>query len=171
MSPDDLDATLYDLVNTEGVLSAYSTQQARDTIDSMLDSLGTVIWIIVIMAALLAIVVLYSLANINVIERTRELATIDVLGFYKKEIYSYILQENILLTVIGILLGIPVGIFFHAYVISAVEGNDVMLAQAMNPLSILISGVFTLVAMLIVNLLMRPTINRIDPALSLKSIQ
>jgi putative ABC transport system permease protein len=123
------------------------------------------------MAALLAIIVLYSLANINVIERTRELATIDVLGFYRREIYAYILHENILLTVIGILFGIPVGLLFHAYIISAVEGNDVMFAQMMNPLSIVIAGAFTLVAMLVVNILMRPTINRIDPALALKSIQ
>jgi putative ABC transport system permease protein len=162
---------LTDLVETDGVLSAYSTDQARDTINNMLDNFGAVIWIIVISASLLAIIVLYSLANINVIERTKELATLKVLGFFKKEIYSYIVQENLLLTVIGIVFGIPVGIYLHKYVVTAVEGVDIMLVHSMSWFSLVLAGVFTLISMIIVNLLMRPGINRIDPALSLKSIQ
>jgi putative ABC transport system permease protein len=162
---------LKDLIATDGVLSAYSTQQARDTINEILNSFGAVIWIIVIMAALLAVIVLYSLANINVIERTKELATLKVLGFYRKEIYAYILQENILLTVIGILLGIPAGFLMHGYMVGAVEGNDIMLGRAMAPQGLAIAAAFTLVAMIIVNLLMRPEIKKIDPAISLKSIQ
>lgn len=171
LSDDELEELLNDLINTDGVLSAYSSQQARDTIDGMLNSFSSVIWIIVIVAAFLAIIVLYSLANINVRERTRELATLKVLGFLKKEIYSYILQENMLLTVLGIIIGIPVGIFLHRYVLSSVEGADVMLGRDISLQSIVLSGVFTLISMLVVNLLMRPTINKIDPAVSLKSIQ
>jgi putative ABC transport system permease protein len=171
MSHDKQKALLDDLINTDGVLSAYSTQQARDTIDNMLNSFGSVIWIIVLVAAFLAIIVLYSLANINVRERTRELATLDVLGFYRKEVYSYILQENMLLTALGILIGVPAGILLHRYVIATIEGADVMLGQDVAPFSILLSGGFTFITMIVVNLLMIPTINRINPAISLKSIQ
>ena len=82
----------------------------------MLSSINYVVYVIIIAAGALAFVVLYNLANINITERTRELATIKVLGFYDGEVTAYVCRENALLTVLGILLGLVGGYFLHQYV-------------------------------------------------------
>ena len=81
----------------------------------MLESLDIVIIVLIISAGMLAFVVLYNLNNINITERKRELATLKVLGFYDKEVSSYVYRENILLTLIGALAGLLIGKILHLY--------------------------------------------------------
>ena len=85
--------------------------QTKSIFDEVMDNMTFVVWILIISAGLLAFVVLYNLANVNISERIRELATIKVLGFYDKEVYDYVGRETTILTIIGILLGLIAGYF------------------------------------------------------------
>jgi putative ABC transport system permease protein len=167
----DYKAILEDLVETDGVASAFSIEQVREMMDNMISSLNSVIWIIILVAGLLALVVLYNLININIMERGRELATLKVLGFYPKEVYSYISRESILLTLIGIAFGLPSGIVLHSYVMESVEVSEVMFARTIMLPSYIYAAAFTMFCVIAVNLLMRPKIGKIDPASSLKSAE
>jgi putative ABC transport system permease protein len=160
---------LRDIVNTEGVLSAVDTNQSRELISMMVNDMKSLIWIIVIVAALMAALVLYSLADINVRERTKEIAILKVLGFTKKETYAYITHENMLLTALGIVLGVPLGIMICKHIVGIVEWTDVLLLQKVSATSIVLAIAFTAVVMIITNLIMRFTINKIDPLISLNA--
>ena len=78
---------------------------------TVMDNMNVVVWILIISAGLLALVVLYNLLNSNISERIRELATIKVLGFYDNEVYNYIGRETIILTILGMLVGLVGGYF------------------------------------------------------------
>ena len=82
--------------------------------------------------------VLYNLNNINITERQRELATLKVLGFYDGEVSQYVLRENVILTVLGIMFGAVFGILIHRYVITTVEVDAVMFGRNIKPLSFFI---------------------------------
>jgi putative ABC transport system permease protein len=159
------------LIDCEGVASALSMTQLKEHLENMISSFDQVVWVIILVSALLALVVLYNLTNINVMERFRELATLKVLGFYRREVLSYISRETAYLTLVGIALGLAFGIWLHAYVVRAVEINDVMFVREIGAASYLFAGVFTLLCALAINLAMRPKIRRIDPVLSLKSTE
>ena len=89
----------------------------RQTVDDTISSLNYVVVILIVSAGLLAFVVLYNLSNINISERQKELATIKVLGFYDKEVYSYVTRETVILTAIGIVLGLISGYFLNYFII------------------------------------------------------
>jgi putative ABC transport system permease protein len=167
----DYSDILADIVDTDNVVSAISIDQVKDMMNNMTKSLNSVVWMIIIVGALLALVVLYNLININITERERELATLKVLGFYRNEVSAYISRESVLLTMIGMAVGLFVGVFLHSYVMAAVEVNEVMFGRTIMPLSYVYSGLFTLLCVIIINLIMRPKIMRIDPVSSLKSAE
>ncbi len=118
------------------------------TVDDMMSSLNYVVVILIVSAGLLAFVVLYNLSNINISERQKELATIKVLGFYDKEVYKYVSRETVLLTTIGIILGLIGGYFLNYFILGTCEINMLRFAKIINPLSfvyaILITVIFTI---------------------------
>ena len=122
-------------------------------------------------AAALAFIVLYNLTNINITEREREIATIKVLGFYDGETNRYVFRENIILTVLGALLGLPMGTLLHAYVMGQIKIDLMCFDVRVAPLSYLISAALTLVFGLLVNLALRRKIRTIDMSQALKSIE
>ena len=101
----------------------------------MLSTLDAVILVLIVSAGMLAFVVLYNLNNINITERQRELATLKVLGFYDGEVSQYVLRENVILTVLGIMFGAVFGILIHRYVITTVEVDAVMFGRNIKPVS------------------------------------
>ena len=101
------------LIEQDAVLNVTYTNNMEERIADMLGSLNLVIVVLIISAGMLAFVVLYNLNNINITERKRELATLKVLGFYDKEVASYVFRENILLTIIGSLVGMGIGKILH----------------------------------------------------------
>ena len=111
------DELITNLMSKEGVSSATRISSMMGMIDDTLKSLNYVVIILIVSAGLLAFVVLYNLANVNISERIRELATIKVLGFYDKEVYDYVTRETIILTIIGIVLGLFGGYFLNYYLI------------------------------------------------------
>ena len=141
------------------------------TLDETLSSLNYVVVILIVSAGLLAFVVLYNLANVNISERIRELATIKVLGFYDKEVYNYISRETVILTVIGIALGLVAGYFLNYYIIRTCEINMLRFAKVINPLSYLYAILITVAFTLIVNVITYFALKKIDMISSLKSVE
>ncbi|MBR0152255.1 MAG: ABC transporter permease [Lachnospiraceae bacterium] len=155
----------------DSIVQIRFADEIRDTIDDMLDSLGLVITVIITAAALLAFVVIYNLNNINIGERKRELATLKVLGFYDPEVAAYVYRENMILTVLGILLGLVFGKLLHAYVITTVEVELIMFGREIAVSSYLWSALLTFVFSMVVNGMMYFQLKKIDMVESLKSVE
>ncbi|MCL2860611.1 MAG: ABC transporter permease [Oscillospiraceae bacterium] len=143
----------------------------KTTFENMMNSLNYVVVVLIVSAGLLAFVVLFNLNSINIEERKRELATIKVLGFYDKEVASYIYRENIVLTIISAILGLGLGIIMSAYVITTAEIDKVMFYRALNIWSFVYAFVITMVFALVTNLIMNRSIKKIDMIESLKSVE
>lgn len=157
------------LLKAKPVAGVLNIAQLKAQFNDMFKSLNAVVWLIIVAAGLLAFVVLYNLTNINITERTREIATLKVLGFYNGEVASYIYRENLILTVIGIVLGLGLGIFLHRFVISTAEIDEVMFRRVIEWPSYLYSAFFTLLSAGLVNLAMLGRLQKINMVESLKS--
>lgn len=152
----------------------YTVVFLSDMFDSVWDSLSVlnyVVGILILSAAVLAFVVMLNLTNINITERRRELATLQVLGFTDREMYDYVFRENNSLAVIGTLLGLVLGRVLHRFVIVTCEVDMVMFARDIKPLSFVYSFALTIAFSLAVNLLMRRKVRSIDMVESLKSAE
>ncbi|SHI19785.1 putative ABC transport system permease protein [Sporobacter termitidis DSM 10068] len=147
---------------------SHFTSVAKTFRDSM-NSVNAVVVIILVSAALLAFVVLYNLTNINITERTRELATIKVLGFYDREVSWYIVRENMILTVIGAALGLVGGKFLHAWLVRTVELSFVMFGRTPKPSSYILAALLTFLFAVAVNFIGQRHIKRINMVESLKT--
>ena len=137
----------------------------------MIEGMEIVIIVLIVSAGALAFVVLYNLNNINISERKRELATIKVLGFYNLETAEYVYRENIILTVIGILLGGVLGFFLHRYVIVTAELDMMMMGREVRAVSYLYAGLLTIVFAMFVNFVLYFKLKKIDMVESLKSVE
>lgn len=158
------------LMQLEKVSSVTVNADTRERIDNMMRSLDVIVLVILLCAAGLAFVVLYNLTNINITERIREIATIKVLGFYKKETAGYVFRENILLTVLGMLLGFVLGHFLHLFVMSEIKIDLITFQSYVKPVSYLYSGLFTLLFTWLVNLAMGRKLEGVSMTESLKSV-
>lgn len=165
------DIYLEKLVNTQNVAAAMDINVIMDSVDNMLNSLNALVLLILGCAALLAFVVLYNLTNINITERTREIATLKVLGFYDREVSAYIYRENIMLTLIGICVGLLAGNWLTAFVLTVAEIDDVVFRKNITPMSFFLSAVITLSITLFVNLVMEKRLRRVNMVESLKSAE
>lgn len=134
-----------------------------------LKSVNYVVLVLIISAGVLAFVVIFNLTNININERKSELATIKLLGFYNNELASYIYRENIILTIIGSIVGIGFGILMNKYVINSAETNILMFYKKIYPIYFLYSIVLTILFSLIVNAAMYGKFAKIDMIESLKN--
>lgn len=160
-----------DLAKRDDISVVVYTEYAVNTFNKLLKGLDALVFIFVGAAGALAFVVLYNLSNININERMRELATIKVLGFYDSEVASYVFRENILLTALGIVLGILIGIPLHRFVINIAEVNIVMFGRDISWLSMLIASTATVFFAVVVNILMRLKLKKISMVESLKSVE
>lgn len=144
--------------------------QTKKTIEDILGNLNNLIIVLVLSASLLSLVVLYTLTNINVSERIRELSTLKVLGFYPREVLLYIYREVNILTGLGIILGIGFGYLLHGYIMSILPPATAMVAPGITWTNIIISTVLTIVFSLIVMFLMNRKIQSVDMLEALKSV-
>ena len=120
---------------------------------------------------MLAFVVLYNLTAINIMERMREIATLKVLGFYDKEVSSYVYRETFLLTVLGSFIGLIVGIALHRYVMLVAETDDIMFLKQIEPLSYLYAFVITILLSAVIQIFTYFKLKKIDMISSLKSVE
>lgn len=160
-----------ELLKMDDISSLMLTEKIGDTFGGMIDSLSMVVVVLIISAGALAFVVLFNLNSINIEERKRELATIKLLGFYDKEVSSYVFRENIILTIIGAILGMGLGILVHLFVITTAEVDIIMFSRDRNFLSFLYSFVITIFFALTTNLIMQKSLKKIDMVESLKSVE
>ena len=137
----------------------------------MMSRLDYIVFVVICSAAGLAFVVLYNLTNINITERLREIATIKVLGFFRKETSAYVFRENFALTAIGAVFGLGLGILFHKYIMSQLIVDMVAFKTRILPATYIISTVLTFVFTIIVNAVMELKLEKINMAESLKSVE
>ena len=167
----DVRASAAKVMDMDGVAAVTVVEDLRGRIVNMMSSLDYIVLLIVFCAAMLALIVLYNLTNINITERVREIATIKVLGFYANETASYVFRENILLTAMGALIGLVLGKLLHLYVMNQIRIDMISFDIRIEPLSMLFSLGLTFLFTLGVNLLMRIKLDKINMAESLKSIE
>ena len=165
------DSLSNDLLAHENVLSVHYNTEGGNSFKDLVKNLDSIVLLVITSAGALAFVVLYNLANINVTERIRELATIKVLGFYDSEVSGYIYRENTISAILGMLLGLFVGVFFEKFVVSKAEVDMVMFSPNIPISCFVISGLLTLVFTLIVNAMLHFKLKKIDMASSMKAIE
>lgn len=158
------------LAESENVSSVSVNADMKERIASMMSSLDYIVLTIIICAAFLAFIVLYNLTNINITERIREIATIKVLGFYKREADQYVFRENMLLTGIGALVGLVLGKLLHAFVMSQIQIDMIAFDVRIRPLSYCFSILLTFLFAWLVNRVMSVKVDGINMAESLKSV-
>lgn len=168
-SDDDQIAYADQLAKDANVLNVVSTADMRRSFSFEL--MGAVVALIVALAGGLALVVLFTLANTNVSERVREMATLKVLGFYDREVHRYVNREMMILTVIGVIVGLPVGRWVGGLLTAALAMPGIYFEVSVRWQSYAIAAAVTLVFALLVQLFTNPVLDRIDPAVSLKSVE
>lgn len=153
------------------ILMVNYTSDILKSFDSFISGLNEIIIMIVVFACFLAFIVLYNLTIINVSERKREIATFKVLGFYNKEISTFIYRETLILTIIGVILGLFFGVYLHRFIINTSETDNVMFLRTISNLSYVLSALITIVFSFIVQLIVNINLKRIDMIDSLKSTE
>lgn len=170
-SETDNEAFKEKLISDDNFLGVtYKTDSSKGFLNSV-DSLNSIVVLLIFCAGFLAVIVLYNLANINITERVKEIATIKVLGFYDGETSSYIYRENIISALIGILCGEILGKILHYFVVITTEVDVVMFNRQLVWWAYLLGAVLTAVFAVAVNLILHFKLKKIDMVESLKSIE
>ncbi|SHI62053.1 ABC transporter permease [Pseudobutyrivibrio xylanivorans] len=159
------------LMGDNAISIVQPTQDMLDRVENMMGSLNIIIYLVIGSAMALAAVVVYNLTNINISERVREIATVKVLGFYKEETRSYVFRENILLAIMGAAVGLVLGKFFHAFIMSQIIVDLITFDVRVTPLSYVLSFVLTVIFTLVINVLMGPKLDEISMTESLKAVE
>lgn len=159
------------LSNSDYISGVTFMSNTESIFSEVMNNMDLVVWILIISAGLLAFVVLYNLLNANITERIRELATIKVLGFYDKEVYDYISRETIILTIIGMLVGVGGGYFLTLYIIKTCEIDILMFNPQITVWSYLFGVLITALFAIIVNIITYFSLKKIDMIESLKSVE
>jgi len=165
------DVDIQTLREHPSVLAITNTAWLRDNLTEQTDALGIVTIVLMVMACILALVVLFNLTEINILERMRELATIKVLGFQDTQAAMYLYRENMVVTVMGILLGLVVGVFLNGYILTTVEIDMLKFPHVIFPVSFVMASGISVLFALVVNLLTYRKLVGIDMVMSLKSVE
>lgn len=163
--------TMAELSEIEHISSITSINNTKEQYKEKMQTLNYVTIILIISSACLAFVVLYNLSNVNISERKRELATVKILGFYDNEVTNYVHKENVILTIIGSVVGLVIGSFLTYYVIKVCETNLFMFSFDISILSYVASFMITLFFLFIVNIFMHYDLKKLDMVNALKSVE
>ncbi|MBP3926434.1 MAG: ABC transporter permease, partial [Clostridium sp.] len=155
----------------EELLSCTSTQEMEEDFTVAFTLIRMVVVVVLVMAAALAFTVLFTLATTNISERDRELATIKVLGFFDGEVHSYVNKETMILTGIGILLGLPAGKVFGAVLMGSLEMSGIFFKPTLHNVSYVMAVFVVLGFALVVNLITNRVLDKINPVEALKSVE
>ena len=167
----DPDETARSLEQNDIIRTSVSTSDLKSQFEAAFTLINVVVYLLIVMAAALAFVVLFTLASTNISERERELATIKVLGFYDREVHLYVNKETLILTGFGILLGMPTGALYAHALTPILRMPSLYFAISIRPFSFVLSAALALLFALMVNRMTDRTLNGIDPAEALKSIE
>ena len=170
-SVSDHEAYAQELSQKDDILSAISVVGFEANFDTVFRIINLVVTIVITLAAALAFVVLFTLSTTNISERERELATIKVLGFYDREVHAYVNKETIILTSLGMLLGMPLGKGMGIWLMSILKMPAIYFADNLYPISYLYAAVITIIFAFIVNSITDKSLDKINPVEALKSIE
>lgn len=159
------------LAQEDWILSSVSTEDLKEGFSAAFTLINIVVYVVLILAAGLAFVVLFTLASVNISERIRELATIKVLGFFDNEVHLYVNKETLILTGLGILLGLPVGAALSTTLTTVLNMPSIYFAVTIYNRSYFFAAGLALVFAFLVQLLTDKTLNKIDPVEALKSVE
>ncbi|MGI6665409.1 MAG: ABC transporter permease [Christensenellaceae bacterium] len=146
------------------------TTDNLETFNELVSGLTRIIFMIIIIAAILALIVLYNLTMINISERTREIATLKVLGFYDRDVGDYIYRETVLLTMLGALIGLGLGVLLHQFVIRTIEIENTVFIKLIQPLSYGYSFLILLLFTIVIAFVSHFKLRKVDMISSLKSV-
>lgn len=165
----DIHAAAAKLLDCGGVLTVTVSDDVRGRVDSMLRSMDYIVWFTIICSAALSFTVLYNLTNINILERIREIATVKVLGFRKNETNAFVFAENLALTALGTLFGLPLGTVLHSTVIDKINIDLIHFDLYIAPKSYISAVFFTFLFVIAVDAFMALRLEKIHMAEALKS--
>lgn len=171
LSTSEEDNLSENLLSNAKVSSVTLSSYLITIMDDTLSAMNIVVYVLIVSAGLLAFIVLYNLANVNISERIRELATIKVLGFYDKEVYDYITREIVLLTIIGIILGLGFGYILNSFILGTCEIEMLRFKRIIEIPSYIFASVITIVFTYIVNFITYFSLKKVDMIESLKSVE
>ena len=155
----------------DGILTVVGQRDLENGFESAFQIINMVVYIIIVLAGALAFVVLFTLATTNISERERELATIKVLGFYDGEVHSYVNKETLILTGLGIIMGMPLGKIMGVWLMGVLEMPAIYFYPTLYPESYAYAAIIAVVFALLVNLMTNKSLNKINPVEALKSIE
>lgn len=167
----DTDELSTQLIDSGEVQAIQYTSDSLKMFDDIIQGMNQIVYFIIFASAFLAIVVLYNLTTININERKREIATLKVLGFYDNEVSAYVYRETLILTIIGILLGLLVGNGLTQYVLNIAETEDLLFIKIIEPLSYFLSALMMIVFTIVVQVFTYFSLKKIDMLDSLKSVE
>ena len=170
-SSDDQIAYSEELSLDSRVLSVVSTQKLIDDFSGSFTLMDTVVYIIIAFAAALSFTVVFTLSNTNISEREREIATIKVLGFKRNEVHTYINKETYVLTVVGIIVGLPLGYFLTGCLEWVLKMPSLYFAVTIYPSTYVIAAFFAVLFTIIVSQMTNRTLDRVDMVGALKSAE
>ncbi len=170
-SVSDHQAYTDELVLKDGILTVISVDEFILNYDSVFRVINLVVTIVIVLAAALAFVVLFTLSTTNISERERELATIKVLGFFDREVHAYVNKETLILTSLGILLGMPLGKIGGIWIMAILKMPSIYFADYLAPISYLYAAVIAITFAFVVNKITDKSLDKIDPVEALKSIE
>ena len=159
------------LKENEKIISVILEKNLKEEFLTSLGSLMTIVILFIGCASLLSFTVLINLNNINIEERIRELATLKVLGFYKNELESYVFRENIILTILGTICGLILGMGLLKVVVQSAEVETIFLSKEINIINLVIASIITIIFTLITNIAMKNKLKNINMIDSLKSVE
>lgn len=159
-----------ELHDMDGVATVAFSSETIETYRNMLSVVNMVVVVLIVSAGALAFIVLYNLTNINVSERVREIASLKVLGFTRREVHAYVFREIVLLSLLGDAVGMVLGTWLEGFVITTAEVDYVMFGRAIHPLSFALAFALTMAFTLAILLLMRRRLDAVDMVESLKSV-
>jgi len=171
LSEDETNKLATEIMDKKEISAVSNISSLEYSIEDMMTLLNYVVIILIVAAGLLAFVVLYNLANVNISERIRELATIKVLGFYDKEVYNYVTKETFILTIIGIILGLGAGYLLNFYILGTCEINMLRFTKTVDPISYVYAAGITIIFTIIVNIVTYFALKKINMIESLKSVE
>ena len=157
--------------DNEEILAISNNVDFRGSIDEMMQSLNYIIILVILCAGALAFIVLFNLSNINLTERVREIATIEVLGFYPRETGAYVFRENLILVLLGIIAGLPAGWALHRFIMTQINVDLVSFNNVIHTTSYIYTIITVLIFTFIVDRVMRRKLKKINMAEALKSIE
>ena len=159
------------LSGLDHVMNVSVSEDLAGLVGSMMEAMNMMVWVIVFCAGLLATIVLYNLTNININERIREIATIKVLGFNAGETGAYVFKENLVLSVMGAVLGLPMGYMLLDFVMSQIKIDICWFQPRVLIWSYVLSLALTLLAAFAVDVIFYHKLDRINMAEALKSVE